>query len=210
METKWNEKRARVLLVAFLIILTAGRYRAWTVRTILPGDIPGNWPPPEEVRIVDATGTPADRLVVFPPGTTFGEAIESMDLIPDLSIRRKYLTRAAVLVRGNAGWTVRPMKQNERWIWGIPMDLNSVSIEDLVRIPGIGPKTAGKIFNFISKHVWLPSVDKLLAIRGVGPHRLKMLDQYLEVEGFDSNRVPSSRSKVPSQQIKLKRGIGKR
>jgi len=75
------------------------------------------------------------------------------------------------------------MKQNERWIWGIPMDLNSVSIDDLIRIPGIGPRTADSIFNFIVKRVWLPSVDKLLAVRGVGPHRLKVLDQYLEVEG---------------------------
>jgi len=183
MENRWNEKRARVLLVAFLIVLAAGRYRVWTVRTILPADTTANWPPPEEVRIVDATGTPADRLAILPTGSTAGEAMESMGLIPDSVIRNKYLTRATVVVRGNAGWTVRPMKQNERWLWGIPMDLNSVGIEDLVRITGIGPKIAGKIFNFISNRVWLPSVDKLLAIRGVGPHRLKVLDQYLEIEG---------------------------
>ncbi len=183
METKWNEKRARVLLIAFLIVLAAGRYRAWTVRTILPGDTPADWPPPEDVRIVDATATPTEKLAVFPQGTTAGEAIESMGLIPIAPVKKKYLTRAAVVVRGNAGWTVRPMKQNERWIWGIPMDLNSVSIDDLIRIPGIGPRTADSIFNFIVKRVWLPSVDKLLAVRGVGPHRLKVLDQYLEIEG---------------------------
>lgn len=183
MESQWNEKRARVLLIVFLIVLAAGRYRVWTARTILPDDTPANWPPPEEVRIVDATATPTDKLAVFPQGTTAGEAIESMGLIPVTSIKKKYLTRTAVVVRGNAGWTVRPMKQNERWIWGIPMDLNRVSIDDLIRIPGIGPRTADSIFNFIVKRVWLPSVDKLLAVRGVGPHRLKVLDQYLEIEG---------------------------
>lgn len=183
MQSSWNHNRARVLVAVFIVLLAAGRYRAWSDRIILPDDNPGCWPPHEAVRVLDATLTPAGRFLTFPPGTTTGKALRSIDLVPDTAIEDRFMTRASVAVWGNQGWILRAMTQQERLIWRLPMDLNRVVTEDLVMIHGVGLKTAGKIYDFINERVWLPSVDKLAAVKGVGPHRLKLLDRYLEVEG---------------------------
>jgi DNA polymerase/3'-5' exonuclease PolX len=96
---------------------------------------------------------------------------------------RTVLPRASVLEKTPGGWTVRPMTQTERWIWRIPMDLNSSSQDDFRRIPGIGPVLAKRIAQYVTERVWISNVDSLLQVKGVGPSKLESLTKYLEVEG---------------------------
>ncbi len=183
MNNTGHVRRARALIAGFLLLLAAGHYRTWTDRLILPTGTSDRWPPVESVRVLDATASPSGKLVTFPSGTSVVSALKSLGLEPAHAVEGKILTRASKAEFGYRGWVLRPMSQQERWVWRLPMDLNRVGIKDLEMIPGIGPGTAERIFFFISKRVWLPSVDRLRAVRGVGPHRLKVLDRYLEVEG---------------------------
>ena len=56
-----------------------------------------------------------------------------------------------------------------------PVDLNSGGVEDLVRLPGIGPVKAEAIVRARSERGPFASVDDLLAVRGIGPKTLAAL-----------------------------------
>jgi competence protein ComEA len=86
-----------------------------------------------------------------------------------------------VLIKGVDGWSIRPMTQRERWVWRIPMDLYRCRPEDLMRINGIGPSLAERIYRFVQDRGYLGSLDALNEIPGIGPGKIKQLKQELEI-----------------------------
>ena len=56
-----------------------------------------------------------------------------------------------------------------------PVDLNAGVVEDLVRLPGIGPVKAEAIVRARSERGPFASVDDLLAVKGIGPKTLAAL-----------------------------------
>ncbi len=54
-----------------------------------------------------------------------------------------------------------------------PVNLNTASSEELQLVPGIGPSTADKILQMRKSYGAFKSVDDLLAIKGIGPKRMK-------------------------------------
>jgi competence protein ComEA len=54
-----------------------------------------------------------------------------------------------------------------------PVNLNTVTSEQLQQVPGIGPATADKILKMRKSYGPFKTVDDLLAIRGLGPKRLE-------------------------------------
>ncbi|HDL52665.1 MAG TPA: hypothetical protein ENH32_01675 [Proteobacteria bacterium] len=158
----------------------------WAKRPIFPPEsalaAAGPWPPPLPTKILDATGTVAGRLLLFPSGTTVKGALLSLGLKIDPLCSGIALPRAGVVWRGSAGWGIRPMTQLERWIWRIPMDLNAVGPVELALIAGVGPVLAGKISVFLSRNVRTGTVDSLGHVRGVGPKKLRLLKKYLEAD----------------------------
>jgi competence ComEA-like helix-hairpin-helix protein len=62
-----------------------------------------------------------------------------------------------------------------------PLDLNSVGVEQLQLVPGIGPKTAAAIVNFRTKSGPFRRVDDLLAIKGISKRKLEELRPYVTV-----------------------------
>ncbi|UCF30691.1 MAG: helix-hairpin-helix domain-containing protein [bacterium] len=182
----WRSEHARRALILLVVLTLAGQIHSWHGRPVIPQRADAGtgtpWPPPVSERIVDRTELPTGRLDVYPSGTTIGEAVLSLSLPADPAGSATVLPRAGVLTMGPGGWTVRPMSQVERYVWGIPMDLNSVGVEDLVRIPGIGKVLAEYIYGFISQVVWVSSVSRLDAVPGIGPAKLRTLSKYLEVQ----------------------------
>jgi len=181
-------QRARTILVLYLVIFCFGRLNVWMNRPIYPQPAQAReqyrWPPPEEVRILNAVDSPVGGIHFFKGGARIGEAIESLEVRVDPHRSRRVLPRASVMEKKKDGWTVRPMSQTERWIWRIPMELNLSSSDDLQRIPGIGPVLAERIAHFVSERVWVSEFDSLLQVKGVGHSKLKALREYLEVEGY--------------------------
>lgn len=62
-----------------------------------------------------------------------------------------------------------------------PLDLNSATVEQLQRVPGIGPKTAAAIVDFRAKSGRFRRVEDLLAIKGISKRKLEELRPYVIV-----------------------------
>ena len=178
---QWNDRQARFTLLLFYLIFAAGQVTAFLTRPVYPdpGRISETWPP--KGHLVDATIVNNRALELYPVGTTIAYAIKSMGLAVDPLGSGHCLPRAGVLFRGSEGWRIRPMTQQERWVWRIPMDIHKCTPEDLKRISGVGPVLALRIHDFVRKRAFLDSVDDLKEVRGVGPGKLKTLKKELEV-----------------------------
>jgi competence protein ComEA len=62
-----------------------------------------------------------------------------------------------------------------------PVDLNAAGIDELDRLPGVGPTTAQAIVAHRDEHGPFGSVDDLLAVRGIGEARLEALRELVTV-----------------------------
>jgi competence protein ComEA len=62
-----------------------------------------------------------------------------------------------------------------------PIDLNTASIAQLDKLPGIGPATAQAIVDYRSQHGRFRSIDELLKVRGIGPAKLDELRSLVRV-----------------------------
>jgi len=79
---------------------------------------------------------------------------------------------------------VLPTFRDERKI-----DLNTASIVELVRLPGIGEVLAGRIISYREEHGRFASIDGLLAVSGIGP---KVLEEIREQVTIDAEEGRSS------------------
>jgi competence ComEA-like helix-hairpin-helix protein len=70
-----------------------------------------------------------------------------------------------------------------------PLDLNKATVEELQRIPGIGPTTAKAIVRFREKSGPFRRLEDLLAIRGITKRKLKTLRPYLTVGISEGRKV---------------------
>jgi DNA uptake protein ComE-like DNA-binding protein len=61
---------------------------------------------------------------------------------------------------------------------GLPLSLNRVAEADLARLPGVGPEAARALVQARPFRSW-GEVD---AVRGVGPARLRLLQQATELD----------------------------
>ena len=70
------------------------------------------------------------------------------------------------------------MKAEKRILFKIPLDLNAVSEEDLLSIPGIGPKTSQEIVAYRNKHGHFRKVEALTNVKGIGNKTLRKIQKY--------------------------------
>ena len=62
-----------------------------------------------------------------------------------------------------------------------PVSLNTGSEGQLESLPGVGPSTAKKILEYRQAHGGFSSVDELMAVKGIGPKKLKAMRQWLKL-----------------------------
>jgi comEA protein len=75
-----------------------------------------------------------------------------------------------------------------------PVNINTATLEELQRVPGIGPATAAKIVQMRKSYGTFKSVDDLLAIRGIGRKRLDKMRKYLTV-----GKAPAPKNSPPTK-----------
>lgn len=61
------------------------------------------------------------------------------------------------------------------------ISLNTASMADLDRLPGVGPATASKILEYRKAHGGFTSIDEVLAVKGIGPKKLAAMREYLRL-----------------------------
>jgi competence protein ComEA len=83
------------------------------------------------------------------------------------------------LLSSPPGISVDPMSADKRLALGIPIDLNRSSFEDLVLVPGIGEKTAGKIVEERGLNGTFGKLEELMRVKGIKEKRLEKLGKYL-------------------------------
>ena len=62
-----------------------------------------------------------------------------------------------------------------------PIDLNTASLEELDRLPGVGPATAAAIVDHRERSGPFASVDELIEVRGIGEAKLAQLRDRVRV-----------------------------
>ncbi len=100
---------------------------------------------------------------------------------PDIIVERRTYKRKEELARKAFR---KKLKQQDAPSTTKPMDLNSVSQKQLELIPGIGPVTATKI---VAGRPWR-SVEDLLNVSGIGPKTLERIAPYVMVGERDGSR----------------------
>lgn len=62
------------------------------------------------------------------------------------------------------------------------INLNTAKLEDLIKLPGIGEKTAQTIINLRTKLGKFKKVDDLLQVKGIGNTKLNNIKKYIFIE----------------------------
>lgn len=62
-----------------------------------------------------------------------------------------------------------------------PVSLNTGTMAQLDSLPGVGPSTAQKIIEYRQEHGGFSSVDELMAVKGIGPKKMKSMRKYLKL-----------------------------
>ncbi|HNU71998.1 MAG TPA: helix-hairpin-helix domain-containing protein [Thermodesulfobacteriota bacterium] len=78
-----------------------------------------------------------------------------------------------------------PMAAAGKVAFGLPLDLNAVTAEDLEVLPDIGPHTAAAIIADRAARGRYSAVTELQQVKGIGPKKFQRLSQYLSVESTD-------------------------
>ena len=63
------------------------------------------------------------------------------------------------------------------------IDVNTATLEELMRLPGIGEVKAREIIEYRKTHGFFRTVDELLNVRGIGKKTLERLRRYIKVGG---------------------------
>ncbi len=60
-------------------------------------------------------------------------------------------------------------------------NINTADRNELMRLPGIGPKTADKIIAYRVAHGGFGSIGELQRVKGIGPKTVEKLKQYVVI-----------------------------
>ena len=93
-----------------------------------------------------------------------------------------------ILISEDGGVILERMAGPEVLTLGLAIDLNKATAADLEAIPGIGPVLAKRIIEFREEQGPFQHVEDLLAVKGLGPGKLKKIGPYLEVSEIGADR----------------------
>jgi competence protein ComEA len=118
-------------------------------------------------------GTRVEAAIRRAGGPTRKANLDALNLAAKLSDGRQVLvpSRVAVAPAGATGAAGTPAAEGG----GLPVNLNSATVEELDALDGIGPTTAQKIVDYREAHGGFTSVDELDQVDGIGPARLASL-----------------------------------
>jgi competence protein ComEA len=73
-------------------------------------------------------------------------------------------------------------KKNVLTLTNSSININTANLNTLIRLPGIGIKTAKRIIELREKRIKFNSLNDLLDVKGIGHEKLKKIKKYLFIE----------------------------
>ncbi len=144
------------------------------------------------------------RLVSLPAGASLPDLLAAVGLPADLPVagapaRRSALpTGLRLVVEKDGPAHLDAMPAVRRLRLGLPLDLNTASVDDLARLPGIGPGLAARIVEDRARRGPFPGPDALLRVRGIGPVRLARVRGQVTVDAVAQTMPPGRREPARS------------
>jgi competence protein ComEA len=121
-------------------------------------------------------GTRVEAAIRRAGGPTRKANLDALNLAAKLSDGRQVLVPSRVAVApGSASSAAGAAGAPAAEGGGLPVNLNSATVEELDALDGIGPATAQKIVDYREAHGGFSSVDELDQVDGIGPARLASL-----------------------------------
>ncbi len=87
----------------------------------------------------------------------------------------------SILVREDRGVYVSQISGKRRLALGIPIGINSASIEDLKALPGIGTELARRIVEYRQSNNGFRNIEELSMIKGIGKKRLERIRPFIDL-----------------------------
>ncbi len=126
-----------------------------------------------------------DGIYYVPKGTTLSGLLNLAGIAPSnqvqgaaLSAILKTATTVCILT-GPRDVRIEPMNMPKRLALGIPIDINRLSIAEMMLVPGIGEKTAERILEYRAENGPFRSLDDLTEVKGIKEKRLEKLRPFL-------------------------------
>jgi len=137
------------------------------------------------VEIVGGRG--ADGIYFFPDGRALPEILKVAGVeerLDQVDIPGAVVSDdSAISISAEGGvLKIRDLAAPKRLALGLPVDLNSVSEEELLLIPGIGVKLAAQVVQLRQERGRFEEISDLTAVRGIKEKRLNDLKKYLTVK----------------------------
>jgi competence protein ComEA len=174
------------LLGAGLLSLAFGPPRGAAVQLLPPPS-----PQPLSVHVSGAVSSPG--VYSLPAGSRVQDAIQAADgLLPDANPNS--LNLAAFLEDGvklivpfvvptSAGITQGEASPALAPTPGFPININSASLEDLDRLPGIGPVKAQSILTYREANGPFSKIEDIIDVSGIGTATFENIKDLIIVEG---------------------------
>lgn len=61
------------------------------------------------------------------------------------------------------------------------ININNAGIDELVQLPGIGPKKAELILRYVKENGKFKSLEDIMNVKGIGPKILKKISPYITI-----------------------------
>jgi len=81
------------------------------------------------------------------------------------------------------------------------IDINQATVEELEKLPGIGPKIAKNIVEYREKNGPFRSIEELLKVKGIGPKKLEQIKKYLKINKEKTSSPDISKEQEKSLEI---------
>ncbi len=122
-------------------------------------------------------GTRLYELVDYAGGFLPGADVKSLNLARKLRDGEKI-----TVPKGYSGSSVKVSSQKELSpLSSGRIDINAASVEELKKLPGVGPKIAQRIVGYRNTHGGFRSPQELIRVKGIGEKKLKKILPFVVV-----------------------------
>lgn len=73
------------------------------------------------------------------------------------------------------------LQQSKQESSGLLVDINTASVDELIKLPNIGPVIASRIVEYRDRHGPFQNIEELTRVRGIGPKKIVSLKPYIQI-----------------------------